>query len=82
MVGNQMKTYYVGVNAQEYTGIWILFKLCVLNYYRFSSATESKVDIIHWDTVINGQFLTLLYENAGIRLNKPMAATRYINVFY
>ncbi|OQR89849.1 hypothetical protein ACHHYP_05998, partial [Achlya hypogyna] len=56
-------------------------KAWFLSRYGFVPTTTTQIVNLNWDTVLNGRFLTQLYTNAGIRLDAPLAAMRFINVF-
>ncbi|KDO18345.1 hypothetical protein SPRG_21719 [Saprolegnia parasitica CBS 223.65] len=56
-------------------------KAWFLSRYGFVPTTTTTIVNLHWDTVLNGKFLTQLYTNAGIPLATPLTATRYLNVF-
>ncbi|KAF0714365.1 hypothetical protein As57867_003892, partial [Aphanomyces stellatus] len=66
--------------------IWNLaspIKAWVLGRYGFVSTSTTAVYDLKWNTVLNGRFLTALYQSAGIPLDglTAMPSTRYINVF-
>ncbi|OQR86092.1 hypothetical protein ACHHYP_10986 [Achlya hypogyna] len=56
-------------------------KAWALSRYGFASTSTTLVTELDWNTVINGRFLTALYEASGIALSAPLEKTRYINVF-
>ncbi|KDO21595.1 hypothetical protein SPRG_21269 [Saprolegnia parasitica CBS 223.65] len=56
-------------------------KAWFLSRYGFVPTTTTTIVNLHWDTVLNGKFLTQLYTTAGIPLATPFTATRYLNVF-
>ncbi|KAF0689600.1 Aste57867_18972 [Aphanomyces stellatus] len=66
--------------------VWNLaapIKAWVLGRYGFASTSTTAVYDLNWNTVLNGRFLTALYQSAGIPLDglTAMPSTRYINVF-
>ncbi|KDO25165.1 hypothetical protein SPRG_20759 [Saprolegnia parasitica CBS 223.65] len=56
------------------------FKTWAITTYGFLSYATTRTELLEWNTVLNGRFLTQLYASAGIPLASPLAAERYINV--